>query len=165
MTINIALAKARNLSNETITAIQEIHIRLDHLLVRPSMYVESPRKAVEMVENLEYTLQLLWGFPLDKSFHTYWFELRDCTCPKMDNRERFGKGYRIITDNCPYHCTDRIAETWEDRRFGLNKENKCDCGKEGEPEHTCPYREDVHGDYTTVCNCCVDCQNECCADI
>lgn len=165
MTINIELAKARNLSDETVTAIEQIHLRLSAILARPDMHAESPKKAVEIVESLEYTLQLLWGFPVDKSFHSYWFKLKGCTCPKLDNRERFGTGRRIITDNCPYHCIDRIAETWEDGRFKMNEENKCVCGKAGETEHTCPFREDVHGDHTTLCNCCVDCQNACRADI
>lgn len=114
--INKKLAQARNLNESTITAIEEIHIRLDHILVRPSMYVDSPKMAVEMLENLEYTLQLLWGFPLDQNYHCYWFELKGCTCPKLDNRERLGYG-RIITDNCPYHCSEKIAETWEDGRL------------------------------------------------
>lgn len=36
--------------------------------------------------------------------------------------------------------------------------------KESEP-HTCPYAEDVNGDHTTLCVCCVECQNDCYQDI
>ena len=31
--------------------------------------------------------------------------------------------------------------------------------------HTCPYREDVHGDNESLCNCCEQCQHECAMDI
>lgn len=44
-------------------------------------------------------------------------------------------------------------------------ELKCKCGGPGEPDHSCPYAEDVHGDTTKVCNCCDECRNECIMDI
>lgn len=31
--------------------------------------------------------------------------------------------------------------------------------------HTCPYAEDIAGDYETLCNCCDNCQGECAMDI
>lgn len=34
-----------------------------------------------------------------------------------------------------------------------------------EPEHTCPYREDINGDVTTKCECCETCRSECAMDI
>lgn len=42
-------------------------------------------------------------------------------------------------------------------------ENLCSmCGKhEAEPLHTCPYQEDIHGDYITECDCCQECIYEC----
>lgn len=39
------------------------------------------------------------------------------------------------------------------------------CGNEAEEEHTCPYSEDIAGDFETLCNCCVECQNSCTAEI
>jgi len=41
------------------------------------------------------------------------------------------------------------------------------CGHEGEtPEpHSCPYAEEIGGDYRKDCTCCVRCQNQCCEDI
>ncbi len=35
---------------------------------------------------------------------------------------------------------------------------------ETEP-HTCPYREDVHNDHETLCNCSEEVMRECAADI
>lgn len=34
-----------------------------------------------------------------------------------------------------------------------------------EADHTCPYSEDINGDYETMCNCCSDCQDECAMEI
>jgi len=38
-------------------------------------------------------------------------------------------------------------------------------GAAAEHEHTCPYNEDIHGDYVTTCNCCEGCQRECAMEI
>tara|TARA_R100001244_G_C5153594_1_gene130071 strand:+ start:484 stop:627 length:144 start_codon:yes stop_codon:yes gene_type:complete len=47
----------------------------------------------------------------------------------------------------------------------MDKENKCKCGEDGRGKHTCPYAEDIGGDYETLCNCCDECQDQCCMDI
>ena len=45
--------------------------------------------------------------------------------------------------------------------------SKCQrCSKEGTNNlHSCPYDEDINGDYEDKCNCCEDCQHECAMDI
>lgn len=44
---------------------------------------------------------------------------------------------------------------------------KCQqCGRPVSGEaHTCPYKEDIHDDSETLCNCCDDCAYECAMDI
>ncbi len=42
---------------------------------------------------------------------------------------------------------------------------KCKCGSEGMLLHACPYKEDVHGDIETACNCCDKCKQNCIDDI
>ena len=41
------------------------------------------------------------------------------------------------------------------------------CGKEDDSviESTCPYKEDIGGDYETLCVCCYDCRSECVMEI
>ena len=39
------------------------------------------------------------------------------------------------------------------------------CSQPAEPDHPCPYAEDIDGDSETLCNCCDSCQSECAADI
>lgn len=39
------------------------------------------------------------------------------------------------------------------------------CGGEAQGSHTCPYKEEIHDDYETECNCCDNCRQSCCDDI
>lgn len=32
-------------------------------------------------------------------------------------------------------------------------------------DHSCPYSEEIHGDYDSLCNCCEDCERQCAIDI
>lgn len=61
-----------------------------------------------------------------------------------------------LCPKCGEHC-DYIEEAGD----------LCDqCHKNKAKDlHTCPYSEDVKGDYETKCNCCPDCEHECCMDI
>jgi len=55
------------------------------------------------LHNLEFKLQELRGFPKDSSYHISWVHQPCCTCPKMDNDERWGVESKIINDSCPIH--------------------------------------------------------------
>lgn len=59
---------------------------------------------VQWVEYIEYTLQGLWRFSLDRDFHTHWKDLQGCTCPKLDNM--MGAPYRITNLGCPHHTAE-----------------------------------------------------------
>lgn len=102
MSINMKLAEAKGLDKDTIVAIETVHNRLTQILNRPTYYGE-PEEIVKIVEGIEYTLQLLWGFPLDRNFHKWWNRIKDCKCPMMDNDDMFGSEYRIYNSDCPYH--------------------------------------------------------------
>ena len=54
------------------------------------------------VKEIEFKLQENWNFPQDPLFHTWWNKLHGCTCPKIDNDERFGSD-KIVRADCPYH--------------------------------------------------------------
>ena len=55
------------------------------------------------IRDIEFALQKQWNFPQNENFHSYQNKLPGCTCPKMDNQERWGTEYGIITKDCPYH--------------------------------------------------------------
>jgi len=101
--INKELAEKQQLTPDTITAIEVLHTQLKAFLARPTMYVEE-KDAARIVEGMEYTLQFLWGFPLDRSFHRYYNKVKGCLCrAEMDNLELYGSGYRVINPQCPFH--------------------------------------------------------------
>lgn len=41
----------------------------------------------------------------------------------------------------------------------------CVCGKCEIEEHTCPFGEEIHGDYESLCNCCAYCCQQCAWEI
>ena len=101
--INLSLARQRDLSEGTITAIQTIMDRIHIIHNRPLYYCETYKDAVECVQSLETTLQLLWGFPYDKNYQTYRCGFKECTCPKVDNAERVGMGEFVYDRGCVVH--------------------------------------------------------------
>jgi hypothetical protein len=100
--INKELAEKQQLIPDTITAIEVLQTQLKAFLARPTMYVEG-KDVARIVEGMEYTLQFLWGFPVDRNFHRYWYDVKGCVCPKLDNKDRFGTPYRVINPQCPFH--------------------------------------------------------------
>lgn len=59
-------------------------------------------------------------------------------------------------DNTENTVASRYSKYIEDLK-------KCD-HKDTEP-HTCPYKEDINGDFETLCTCCPCQQHECAMDI
>jgi hypothetical protein len=55
------------------------------------------------IDEIDFELQDGWGFDRDKRYHTWWYRLPKCTCPKMDNKDRLGTDYCIINRDCPLH--------------------------------------------------------------
>lgn len=103
MTINLDLAAKMNLTQDEITAIEVLHKKLDAFLKRPTFYVEA-KDVAGVIESLETSLQLCWGFPLDKDFHRYWNKVVGCKCKAwIDNAEYLGTPFRMINPTCPFH--------------------------------------------------------------
>lgn len=103
--INLELAKQKGLSEERVTAIKELHKQAEAILRRPEHYGEA-EEVLELLTAIEYSLQLLWGFPTDKAYHSYSFKLDDCCCP-YDSVRDFGKEYKWINNTCPWHGTPK----------------------------------------------------------
>lgn len=59
---------------------------------------------------------------------------------------------------------EKVTDSEEDV-FNILAHGRCQCGVPGEELHTCPYSEDINGNYETLCNCCSECSNQCAMDI
>jgi hypothetical protein len=63
---------------------------------------ENGSKYRTKIKELEFQLQENWNFEKDELKHTWWNRVPGCTCPTMDNNERFGIE-KIINCSCPIH--------------------------------------------------------------
>lgn len=63
------------------------------------------RSLAEDVQLVQFELQRLWNFPQDARFHRPWL-LPKCSCPRMDNEERWGTGEMVTNANCLLHGDD-----------------------------------------------------------
>lgn len=72
----------------------------------------------------------------------------------------------LIGDTVDNH-PDRLTGSEIEKVFEYHEEDKCEsCENEGSLEpHTCPYSEEIGGDFETLCNCCENCQSNCAGDI
>lgn len=113
--INMKLAREKGLDQETITVIELTQNYLKALISNPHVFDMTPIEVVHKVEDLEIKLQKLWGFQINVLFHSYWFNMRWCRCPILDNRDDLGYRQHINMD-CPFHGSN-IANDWNDERF------------------------------------------------
>ena len=65
--------------------------------------VKRLRECAKAVKQLEFNLQDVWGFGQNEDFHTYWYNLPHCACPKMDNDDWVGTSRKIYSGDCPIH--------------------------------------------------------------
>ena len=72
-------------------------------------------------------------------------------------RDKHGKTHVTCTD----HSGALHALCWPEKC-----EARPSCHNDATPTlHPCPYDSDISGDHSDKCRCCVDCRNECAADI
>jgi hypothetical protein len=102
--LNEKLCHVQKISDATLYNIVQKHIQ--KLMIFEQMEeTDDPQTLKDLsniVTDIEFDLQELWGFPLDINFHR-WYDIPKCSCPKMDNSENIGTKYRIISGACPIH--------------------------------------------------------------
>jgi hypothetical protein len=98
------LIEQRNISDKSLECIKKLHLKRFQVKEQMSQTRDRSelRAFADMIKEVEYELQDLWGFERDYSMHD-WFDVPKCTCPKIDNRDRKGTGYQIISLDCPVH--------------------------------------------------------------
>ncbi len=101
MTLNKALLLKQGIDKETEALLEDEYNFLDSVLREPEYYTDP----VAEIEKREFNLQRLWGFPQDRNYHRYWAHIKGCTCKlhQMDNADRWGTPYRVISQSCHWH--------------------------------------------------------------
>ena len=96
--MNLEVRFAR-MSETNRSAIKILHMQLREIKENPEDF-DYP---VQLIEDIEYTLQGIWGFTRNKDYHIHTFDIVGCSCPKLDNQERFGIAGKIINKGCVWH--------------------------------------------------------------
>jgi hypothetical protein len=87
-----------------LEALKDIHI-LKQVIYIDLEQETNPKRLKELsldLQELEFHLQDLWGFSRDARYHRFW-EYPKCTCPKLDNEDRYATGFVIVNSDCPLH--------------------------------------------------------------
>jgi hypothetical protein len=102
--VNPTLIMERNVSDSALERIKKLHLDRFNIKERMNETCDTGQLQMfaNMIKDIEFELQDLWGFDRDHSMHD-WYDVPKCTCPKMDNRERKGTGYQIVSLDCPIH--------------------------------------------------------------
>ena len=106
--MNEVLAKAQELTPETIQQIKQCHIDRDSLLnvARNALETDTDNKRLRTLfklwEHGERRLQKLWNFDEDDNYIKFW-TFPGCTCPNMDNEDNYPYGRYIQNMSCRIH--------------------------------------------------------------
>lgn len=101
--LNERLVKSQG-CEANIEEIKKCHVRkLEYYdMLKTTNDLTILRAIAKSIQDNEFKLQELWGFPKDARFHRFW-EAPKCTCPKMDNDDNYGYGPFVINTVCPLH--------------------------------------------------------------
>lgn len=102
--INPNLCKKQNITQEGLDELKATHILVQKTL--EAMENTDDPHTLKMLnaawKDHQFKLQKVWGFDMNADFH-HWYTVPKCRCPKVDNAERWGTKYGIISGNCPIH--------------------------------------------------------------
>lgn len=102
--LNPSLCKKQKLTQEALNELKNLHYIVQEVLQAMENTDEPLLLKVLNTEwqSLQFQLQKAWGFELNANFH-HWYTVPKCRCPKLDNAERWGTKYGIVSGNCPIH--------------------------------------------------------------
>jgi len=107
LVLNKALMDQQNCwgNLEHIKWLHAVRLRLEDKIVEIAV-TDLPTEEFNILlgqwEALQFELQKAWGFPRNAKFHRFW-DMKGCTCPKMDNNDRYPSGIYITAGDCPIH--------------------------------------------------------------
>lgn len=76
-----------------------------HELILEMLKIPTQDRLIELAEEIhciDYIIQDLYGFPMDFNYHRFW-EVPQCSCPLLDNQDRWGTGSYIMAKDCKIH--------------------------------------------------------------
>lgn len=122
-------------------AVRALHAVLAQAKAAPELHADP----VQLIEDIEFTLQGLWRFDRNKDFHTHWIEIKGCTCPKMDNRDHWGTG-RIVISDCKWHWKEPEPKTYVVALVSSSCDHYLDTFKAKSPWDLVDLMKEAYGD-------------------
>ena len=104
---NVDFARSRGITEPELLAMDTIYVYLFCVLRKPFHQFETHKEVVDVIQAMEYTLQLFWKFPLTADKHTYWYKVDGCRCGSLDNSDPVYSGLRVINLSCPFHGIEK----------------------------------------------------------
>ena len=100
--LNEHLVKAQGLTKKEVDYIKELHVR--RMDIEDSFENDeiTPEEYVKSWTLNQFDLQLAWGFGLNANYHRFW-DMKGCSCPKMDNNDGYPYGHYVTDSGCPVH--------------------------------------------------------------
>jgi hypothetical protein len=103
--LNGYLAERQAITKEQLIKLKELHI--DRHLIEQQLEQAHRVEDIQMLfkewTRLQFRLQENWNFPKNADFHPS-HRLPHCSCgATMDNDERLGTPFRVVTIGCPIH--------------------------------------------------------------
>ncbi len=102
--INASLVKKQHVTDDQLEIIKQLHVEKEHIFDHMRR-TDNQRLLVllsDIVTEIEFDLQRVWGFECNKNMHRFW-NVPKCSCPKFDNEDRYGTPYTIVNLGCLVH--------------------------------------------------------------
>jgi len=102
--VNMKLVKERKLSKKQMQKIEQLYCVRDGIedMMADATDLTKLRILYEVWHDNELLIQRAWGFEGDENFIKFW-DLPHCTCPFMDNHDRYPYGHYVVNCSCPVH--------------------------------------------------------------
>jgi len=105
--LNQDLIKQQNISKKQQQRLMKLYKELEEFFAYVRDLTEDEAKKLGYaltitLKDIEFQLQENWNFEQNALYHTWWDKIPKCSCPKLDNKERFGVE-KIINCGCIIH--------------------------------------------------------------
>ncbi len=100
--LNDVLAEEQGVTEAGLSVIKSLHKHNLEIQEAFSVGQMSSEEYVEEWTKTQFDLQEAWGFPMNAKFHRFW-EMKGCTCPRMDNEDNYPHGFYTYSGSCKVH--------------------------------------------------------------
>lgn len=111
--LNGALICKNKVDQKGIECLKALYLNLLEVIKKMEKETDKNvlRQYAKDVTTIEFSLQKAWKFKEDARFHSFWYKLPHCTCPKMGNEDMRGSDCVIYDRGCILHGQEATEES------------------------------------------------------